>query len=368
MVDPTKSFRGKRGNKNDKNENNGKPTQALYIEVVKGSAAPILKSISRMYSKTLCNYPDNENMRFIPSPTYIQNSYIHDRYSELISRQNWFLMYTKNMTSFELNDLDIKASQLPKTLRECLMEMTNKQNKPLFLTVDEGWNGGIVFTFPSQFEDDARDRIGDLGPYLHYKAGDMILIKHFNPGAAARALEAPWDPKLGRAVSTLQNEVEEILKDCDDEEWMKNKEIKKHIVVDSPVDDEYIIKPGLFNHPPDDDRSLNTFGNHSALVETTTSTLSITSTPRPVVQQDKRNINKDIDLEELTVDDNATMSSITSRLTCLEDSFKDVERLSGTIESLVKILQQAEGTPGFANLHPSFDKTPDPREGEGGMP
>ena len=62
MVDPTKSFRGKRGNKNDKNENNGKPTQALYIEVVKGSAAPILKSISRMYSKTICNYPDNEKM------------------------------------------------------------------------------------------------------------------------------------------------------------------------------------------------------------------------------------------------------------------------------------------------------------------
>ena len=101
MTDPTKSFRGKRGDKQKASQDNEKVTQALYIEVVKGSAAPIIRSLSQMYSKTLNKYPDNEKIRFIPSPTYIQNSYIHDRYSELINRQYWFLKYTKNMTSFE---------------------------------------------------------------------------------------------------------------------------------------------------------------------------------------------------------------------------------------------------------------------------
>ena len=368
LTHPTKTFRGKRGSKKDNFENGDKPTQALYIEVIKGTAAPIIKSISRMYSKTLCNYPDNEKMRFIPSPTYIQNTYIHERYSELISRQNWFLMYSKNMTSFEINDLDTKASQLPKSLRHYLMEMKNRQNKPLFLTVDAGWNGGIVFTFPAQYEDDARDRIADLGPYLHFIAGDMILIKHFNPGAAAQALDTPWDPKLGRAVSTPQGDLEEILKECDEEEWMKHTGPKEKFIIDSPVDDEYIIKPGLFNHPPDDDQSLNTFGNHSNLGNATSTSPNKTTKNRPNIRPDQRNINNDIDLEELTVDDNATMSSITSRLTHLEESLKDVDKLNGTIESLLKILKPAEGKPGLAELHNGCNNTPDPLEGEGDVP
>ena len=74
MTDPTKSFRGKRGDKQKASQDNEKVTQTLYIEVVKGSAAPIIRSLSRMYSKTLNKYPDNEKMRFIVSPTYIQNS------------------------------------------------------------------------------------------------------------------------------------------------------------------------------------------------------------------------------------------------------------------------------------------------------
>ena len=135
--------------------------------------------------------------------------------------------------------------------------MKNRHKKTLFLTVDVSWNGGIVFTFPAQYEDDARDRIADLGPFLHFKAGDTILIKHFTPEAAVRALDATWDEKLGRAVSKLQGDLDNILKDCDELEWMKYPQHTKHVILNTPADDEYAIKPGLFNQPPDDDKSLN---------------------------------------------------------------------------------------------------------------
>ena len=92
-------------------------------------------------------------MRFIPSPQYIQNTGIFERYSELISRQSWFLMFSGQMTSFELINLDVKASDLRCTLRVMIMEMKNRHGKQLFLSVDESWNGGIVFTFPKQYEE-----------------------------------------------------------------------------------------------------------------------------------------------------------------------------------------------------------------------
>ena len=367
MVDPTKTFRGKKGTRKDiKNTKNDSP-QALYIEVIKGTSTRILRSISRMYSKKLNKFPDNEKMRFIPSPTYIQNTYIHERYSELINRQNWYLMYSKTMTSFEIHSLDVKASQLPKTLRQYLMEMTNRHEKPLFLTVDIGWSGGIVFTFPAQYEDDARDRIADLGSYLHSIAGDIILLKHFTPGAAERALDAPWDPKLGRAVSKLQNELDEVILDCDEEEWMRKPHNDSTVIIDTSTDDEYVIKPGLFNHAPDDDQSLNTFGVHS--IHDHTPAANVNSGKNiPQVLPDKRNITRDLELEELTVEGDASMVSIHSRLSVLEEHLKDVNRFGETFEMFINLLKQSGGPPGLANLLHGHGNTPDPREGEGDVP
>ena len=123
------------------------------------------------------------------------------------------------MTSFEIHNLDSKASGLEFTLREYIMQMTTRTNKQLFLSVDEGYNGGVVFTFPKKYEDDARNRIADLGPYLQFKYGDLILLKHFTPDAAERALESPWDDNLQVAVTTLESELDGVIKEFDDSDW-----------------------------------------------------------------------------------------------------------------------------------------------------
>ena len=93
---------------------------------------------------TLNNPRDGEKMRFIPSPQYVQNTGIYERYSELINRQSWYINCSNKMTSFEITDLDTKASELRCTLREMIMEMKTTQGNPLFLSVDVEWNSGIV--------------------------------------------------------------------------------------------------------------------------------------------------------------------------------------------------------------------------------
>ena len=99
------------------------------------------------------------------------------------------------------------------------MQMTTRTNKQLFLSVDEEYNGDVVFTFPKKYEDDARNRIADLGPYLQFKYGDLILLKHFTPDTAERALESPWDDNLQMAVTTLESELDLVIKEFDDSDW-----------------------------------------------------------------------------------------------------------------------------------------------------
>ena len=113
-------------------------------------------------------------------------------------------MFSDQMTSFEIVNLDTKAYGLRCTLRKMIMEMKNKQGKLLLLSVDEAWSGDIALTFPKQYEDKARNRIADMGSYLHFhEKSDHILIKHFTPDFAGRILESPWSEKKQRAISTL---------------------------------------------------------------------------------------------------------------------------------------------------------------------
>ena len=278
------------------------------------------------------------------------------------------------MTSFELVNLDVKASDLRCTLRVMIMEMKNRHGKQLFLSVDESWNGGIVFTFPKQYEEDARNRIADIGSYLHhYEKSDHVLIKHFTPEAAARILDSPWDEKEQRAISKLDTFLDNTIRECDDLEWMQKPEIELEItptigIHNTQTDEEYQIKPGLFNHPPDDDKSLQTFGGHSAAApQTHTHTNNHPITPPPP----KANVRFTMatsEMDDLTLDDDETIATMSSRLQAVEQGLKQVDNLSNQFGELIKILGQGGVTPGLAELQkqkPSDSFAPTGSQGAG---
>ena len=79
----------------------------------------------------------------------------------------------------------------------------------------------IAFTFPRKYEDEARNRIADMGSYLHFhEKSDHILIKHFTPEAAGQILESPWSKKEQRDISTLDKFLDKTIQECDDMDWM----------------------------------------------------------------------------------------------------------------------------------------------------
>ena len=373
VMDPTTMRKGQ-----GKAKSNEKPIKALYIEVIKGTGTKISRSLAKMYSTTLANPPDMEKMRFIPSPQYAQNIGIHEKYSELISRQSWFLKFTSRMTSYEIAHLDIPSDKLRCTMRQMIMEMKNRHNKPLFLTVDKAWSGGVIFTFPKQYEDDASNRIADIGSYLHFKEkSDYVLIKNFTPEAAQRALDSPWNEKEQRAISTLDNFLDDAIKECDNIEWMKRPTVEIELPVsiqqnNNTDDREYNIQPGLFNHAPDDDASLNTFGNHSGVQKNQYNGRNdenkIPPVTPPKLHVNNKYNNKQIEMDELTFDDSITMDTMNSRMTALEEGLDQVKNLSNQVENLLRVLGKGGVMPGLATLQQGPKDPPVSEKEQGDMP
>ena len=323
---------GAKGSKNTQTEE----VKATYVEVVRGDEDKILRCISQLYSSTKNEYPDNEKMRFIPAPKYTQNSGLLKRYGEIINRQGWYMKGISRATSFELTSLDHCASQLKETAREMIMKMTNSTGNPLFTSIDKSWDNGMAITFPTLYETEARNRIADMGSYLHFKYGDVVLYKYFTPDAALRAKDSPWDEEQNRAISKMDKDFENIITDCDQMDWLQAPTETK--VVDfNPVATETEIQPqALFQHLPNEDRSLGTFGSikeNGSMASKNDDIITSTShqsgqkrnantiTPEKKTKEQvkrQKNINDNTEVESLTDDDAETIETLTSKMDGLE--------------------------------------------------
>ena len=134
------------------------------------------------------------------------------------------MQLTSYATTYEIASLEEKYEGLEMTLRAYIMTMEHSNGNRLFLSVDWNWNkAAVLFVFPSSYNDEARDRIADLAPYVRYiagNAGDRALIKFFTPEAAERAMHSPWNVELGRAVSEEVTEINEILEESGGIDWL----------------------------------------------------------------------------------------------------------------------------------------------------
>ena len=312
--------------------------KAIYIEVIGGQEDMISRAMSKIYSSTKKTYLDGEKMRFIPAPKFTQNSGLHVKYSDIIQRQSWYLKGIQRATTFELTNLDHKPSELKKSAREIIMEMVTENGQQMFTSVDKSWDNGTVITFPVMYATEARNRIADLASFLHYQFGDIALVRYFTPEAAQRACESPWNEQEGRAISKVDEEFDGILRDCSEIDWLKAPMSGKTVVDFTP---QANISQPIFNHIPNDDKSLETFGN-----ETTESTRSGQKRNSPVdmiinnsttKKQKKDKVRQEeMETEELTDDEN-TIDTMTSKISTLE---LGVEGLQSQMAAMLSILMK----------------------------
>ena len=170
-----------------------------------------------------------------------------------------------------------------------IMKMTSSDGNQMFTSVYISWYKGVVFTFRKVYEQKVRNRIADVGSYLHFHFGDLVLMKYFTPDAAERAMHAPWNKNQQRTISTLDQDLDDILTDCDHINWLKKPEQHKSVNIDISTADTKNKQQPLFNHLPNDDKSLGTFGSTEVeTVESTQSGQKRQSTPNNTETQTKR--------------------------------------------------------------------------------
>ena len=236
--------------------------KAFHVETIKGHGEHVARVIGNIYSRSQKEYPDGEKLRFIPLSKYLQNQNEDEVHAKVLNRQRWFLSGTSRATSFEIQDIDTNHASIGKSFRQIVLEYKAEDGEALFISIDQSYDGGISFLFPNVYETQARSAIADFGPFLRHKFGDMILVKHFTPEAAARASESEWDDEKKCSVSGLEKNLNAYVDECDEISWLKQEEVAsktthKVSVTNVPA------KPSLNLPLPNDDSSLPTFTNRS---------------------------------------------------------------------------------------------------------
>lgn len=149
------------------------------------------------------------------------------------------------------------------------MDIQTKDDHKLFWTVDVAWNNdGIIVTFPLKHGDEARNRIVDLGPWVHHFKGARAITKYFTPAAVERALNSTWDSENDREISQEEEELDGLIKRINDDMGFLGDPNSKTEVdmsqVSQQVDGTNLRPTNLFNYDPAEDESLGTFGQTTA--------------------------------------------------------------------------------------------------------
>ena len=325
ISDPFRSTRG--GNKNSRDNaklkamNKEEDVKALHLECEAGKEDDYSALMAKLYSTTRTTTPCGEAMRFVGYSTRYQNTDFIRKLNTLRNRQAWFTASIGTMRTYEIAELDYKATKLKYTMRRLVMEMLTTDDKKMFWTVDESWNkDGIIITFPLKHGEEARNRIADLGPYIHHFEGERTIKKYFTPTAAERALESTWDEENNRAISQEEEAMDELLA-CIDKDMSFMGDPTQTAEVDTSqmqdkTENQNLRPTRLFNYDPLEDESLGTLGKQS--VQDRQQVLNLAVQQNNIGAAASRNDMAEGD--DLTNDGELTVDTLSSRMSVLENN------------------------------------------------
>jgi hypothetical protein len=205
-------------------------------------------------------------------------------------------------------------------LRQTLMQLKTENDKAyIFLGIN--WDkkeSGYTFTFAKKFENDARDMIAQLGPYLIH-THDRSVVKYMTVEAGTRALENPWDPELGRVVTELDKDHAAFHSECDNMEWLSAPTYDKNITIDASIitntSTSTITNNSHFSFKQlIDDNSIETMNRNSPGKRKQSNRIT-----QPPLQQQ----NNDISI----ISEAQTIATMDTRISVMESSINNMSKL-----------------------------------------
>ncbi len=288
--------------------------QAVHV-MTRGSTKQITSVlIKQMLKSTNFNQRYKCDVRLIP--LYDRNSgpYIQDKIRKCITQHGQFCQCVNTRTCEGIEFLDQTNSSLKKTLRQLILELPDAH----FINIDLNWSkSAYAITYPKKYEEKATERIANLGAYLHKEYGDKVL-KSLPAETQAQVKEVTWDSSTGRPLSKLDRELDDILKDGDDLEYVDMS------LMDSLVERPASAPLSTTFIPQVDSESVSTFG--TSPFKTPEGKYSRGFIP-PKQHTDEATV-----MSEMTLD---------SRVLKIKNKFDNIEELLHTLVDRTKIDVQA---------------------------
>ena len=101
--------------------------------------------------------------------------------------------------------LDQTNKPLKKTLRQLILGIPDSH----FINIDLNWSrSSFAILYPKKYENMARDKIANLGAYLHKTYGNDVL-QYLLADTQELIKEVTWDQTTGHSLSKLDSELDD---------------------------------------------------------------------------------------------------------------------------------------------------------------
>ena len=189
---------------------------AVHVDVEGANKALSGKLIKQILGSKTFHARYNCDVRLVPEFDRNAGPYIQDKVRRCITQHGQFCKCVLSSSCDGIDHLDQNNSSLKKTLRQLILELPDSH----FINIDLNWTrSAFAILYPKKYEQAAKEKISNLGAYLHKEYGDPILQSL--PVKTQQIIsEVTWDPETGRPLSKLDRELDDILQNGESLEYV----------------------------------------------------------------------------------------------------------------------------------------------------
>ena len=355
---------------NGGDKGNTEIVKALHIWTTRSDADRATRLFNgEVYSYKAVHFPLGIVLRFIPQLGRITDHDRMEKYMDARSKQQTLLNSIESnrplvATSWEILTLD-QAKGPYSSLRKILMGIESKRLKGehLFLSVDVSYfrRNEVLFSFLPRHENEARDFVAQLVPYiLNTHAADEAK-SFFYPDAVERALVCEWDSGQQQVVSFIDKYMDEfeILDDYgDDIPQQHTVTMDLTAIKNTTPQNQAMAKVERLITGEETDSIGTMLTSTTQPLQTATNTISYI-TGSTTVEQDKNMSAQSITGRSITT--TMTQEQMESNILLLHKSYSTMENFMQLIANHLGI-SQGEGTSQINDAQDGYATSP---EGEG---
>ena len=283
--------------------------------------------VMKTYSRSSNRFPQGIRLRAVPIISKEYDIDTQDKIKILMQRQEHFQDSVTSTFYLHVQNIDTVFNETGKTLREHLMNIPISETNQNSLCISIGIKqygkrkGDLLFTYPKKYAQKASRIVSNLNSYCFKTLGEPVLHQFFSARATKQAKETKWDAEAGRAVSKTEQNLQSIMDEFDELDYIEAPEQSKPST-QTTIDQHAAPPVAQIDAQTQDD--ISSFGN-SLLGG------NKQAAPRQSAFATTFNPPDDHSVAKTVAE---TVQSLESRMSAIEDKLQALDRLTAFLDKM----------------------------------